>query len=72
MIGTVVRLWFFGTGKISSSPDKYYPYTDCIVTNVVPFHQNQKLYEDACIIYLESQKCYTLVQADNDGVGVIH
>jgi hypothetical protein len=70
LIGTLVRLWFFGTGLVTDDPDTFYPYTDCICTNVVPFHDAKKLYEDACVIYLESQKIYVLELADNDGVEV--
>lgn len=68
-IGTVLRLWPYGTGSIpNSSPAVYYPYVDVIITEVLPYHRNNAIYIDACIIRLESEKPYALVRAPDNGL----
>lgn len=68
MNGTVVRLWPFGAGLIAgTSPARYYPYVDVIVLSVVPFHESQRYYMDACVLTVASQKYYTLAEAADMG-----
>jgi len=68
---TLCRLWPFGQGSIAgSSPARYYPYVDVIILSVKPYHRNNRLYVDACIISFVSQKYYTLVRAADNGIPV--
>jgi hypothetical protein len=67
--GTEKRLWPLGTGAIAGvSPTRYYPYVDVIITRVYPYHRNNAMYYDACIIEFESVDPYTLARAADTGI----
>lgn len=69
-IGTVVRLWPYGTGIIpSSSPQTHYPYVDVIILEVRPYHRGNVHYIDAVIISFESAAPYTIIRAPDNGLG---
>lgn len=62
------RLWPLGAGTIpNTNPQKYYPYTDVFIVSVTPFHKNNALYQDACIIKFKSVSYYTLARANDYG-----
>lgn len=65
---TLVRLWPFGAGAIAGrSPARYYPWVDVIISEVRPYHDQNRWYIDAAIIRFVSQKYYVLAQATSLG-----
>ncbi len=61
---TTIRLWPLGVGAIAgTNPQKYYPWCDVFVISVTPFHKDNKLYHDACIIRFKSTSFYTMERA---------
>jgi len=67
--GTEARIWPFGTGAIAgTSPTRYYPYVDCVIKRVYPYHRNNAYYMDAVIIEFESSGEYTLARAVDTGI----
>ena len=66
---TTARIWPLGTGAIAGvTPTRYYPYFDAIITRIYPYHRNNQMYYDACIIEFQSQDPYTLVRAADTGI----
>ncbi len=64
--GNVVRLWPYGTGVVTTG--KYYPYVDVIISEVLPFHDQQQHWRDAVLISFVSQDPYTPALATDDGL----
>lgn len=65
---TLVRLWPFGTGSIAgTSPERFYPYVDVILSEVRPYHDQNRWYIDAAILRFVSQKYYVLERATSLG-----
>ncbi|MDD4310235.1 MAG: hypothetical protein PHO32_07630 [Candidatus Cloacimonetes bacterium] len=69
LTGEVVRLWMFGTGAVpDTSPQKFYPYCDVIITHVKPYYKNNKYYYDACTITFASEQYYSIAYAGDSGL----
>ena len=67
---TSVRLWPFGRGAIpATTPTKYYPYVDVVLTKVYPYHAKSRMYLDAIILTFASVDPYTLSWAADSGMG---
>lgn len=64
---TSVRLWPFGAGLIPGKDDKFYPWTDVLLLEVIPFHADNALYQDAVIIRFKSVAYYEVAWASSLG-----
>jgi len=65
---STVRLWPYGAGSIpNTNPERFRPWVDVFVNEVLPFHKDNDLYQDAVIIRFKSAAYYTVARATSLG-----